>query len=99
MAEARLCPECGKTVPADAPQGLCPACVMRAGLDGDVAERRTLPPVAPSTQEAATLPPPTPARAGDDTAAPPEGGFGTAPASSAPGATPASVPGYQILGE
>jgi uncharacterized membrane protein YhaH (DUF805 family) len=36
MAEALLCPECGKTVPADAPQGLCPACVMRAGLESEV---------------------------------------------------------------
>jgi WD40 repeat protein/tRNA A-37 threonylcarbamoyl transferase component Bud32 len=99
MAEALLCPQCGKTVPADAPQGLCPACMMRAGLDGDLAERRTKSPVAPSTQEAVTLPPQAPAAAGDETVAPPEGGFGTQPASSASGATPANVPGYEILGE
>jgi tRNA A-37 threonylcarbamoyl transferase component Bud32 len=99
MAKALLCSQCGKTVPADAPQGLCPACVMRAGFDGDVAERRTKSPVAPSTQEAVTLPPEKPAAAGEETVAPPEGGFGTEPALSASGATGADIPGYEILGE
>ncbi|MCD6050788.1 MAG: pknB 23 [Verrucomicrobia bacterium] len=28
----RLCPECGKTLDADAPQGLCPSCLMRGAF-------------------------------------------------------------------
>ena len=28
----RLCPQCGKEMAADAPQGLCPACLMKVGL-------------------------------------------------------------------
>ncbi len=32
MTEARTCPECGVDVPADAPQGLCPQCLLRLGI-------------------------------------------------------------------
>ncbi|MHC4508328.1 MAG: serine/threonine-protein kinase [Planctomycetota bacterium] len=32
MAEDRHCPECGRSLPADAPQGLCPQCLIRLGL-------------------------------------------------------------------
>ena len=32
MAEERHCSECGGEVPADAPQGLCPQCLMKLGL-------------------------------------------------------------------
>ena len=32
MAEAYRCPECGAEVPRDAPQGLCPRCVLKAGF-------------------------------------------------------------------
>jgi serine/threonine protein kinase len=99
MAESLLCPQCRKTVPADAPQGHCPACMMLLGLEGDVAEQGMVPPAAPSTQEAATLPPQTPARPGEETVAPPEGGFATERVSSASKTTPAGVPGYEILGE
>ena len=35
MAQALMCPQCRKTVPTDAPQGLCPACLMQAGLQSD----------------------------------------------------------------
>jgi WD40 repeat protein/tRNA A-37 threonylcarbamoyl transferase component Bud32/tetratricopeptide (TPR) repeat protein len=38
MHEALLCPQCGKPVPADAPQGLCPACMLQLGLGGDSVE-------------------------------------------------------------
>jgi serine/threonine protein kinase len=63
MAEARLCPECGAELPADAPQGLCPQCLLLRGLGDDsgpsqdLADDRTLPPrnikmngTAPGTQ-------------------------------------------------
>ncbi len=32
MADARTCPDCGAAQPDDAPEGLCPACLMLAGL-------------------------------------------------------------------
>ncbi len=32
MAEERHCSECGRSLPADAPQGLCPQCLMKLGL-------------------------------------------------------------------
>ncbi|UCC97729.1 MAG: serine/threonine protein kinase [Phycisphaerales bacterium] len=32
MAEERHCPECGRSLPADAPQGLCPQCLVKLGL-------------------------------------------------------------------
>src|SRR6516165_7574689 len=33
MTEIELCQECGAEVPADAPEGLCPSCLIRRGLD------------------------------------------------------------------
>ena len=32
MAESYCCPQCGGEVPGDAPQGLCPNCVLKAGF-------------------------------------------------------------------
>ncbi len=32
MAEENHCPQCGAKLPADAPQGLCPQCLMKLGL-------------------------------------------------------------------
>lgn len=32
MTETRLCPECGARMPADAPENLCPKCLMLHGL-------------------------------------------------------------------
>ena len=49
-ATVRLCPKCGKTLETDAPQGLCPTCLMKAAFT-----------TAPgSTAGAATMTPPTP---------------------------------------
>ena len=33
MPPDRTCPDCGHLLPPDAPEGLCPACLMGAGLD------------------------------------------------------------------
>jgi WD40 repeat protein len=38
MAETSLCPNCGGVLPCDAPQGLCPACLMAFALGGEPAE-------------------------------------------------------------
>ncbi len=33
MTETKTCPRCGKNLPADAPVGVCPKCLLAAGLD------------------------------------------------------------------
>ena len=55
MSEQQLCPQCGGQIPEGAPAGLCPKCLMLAGLE-------SRPPVDPST--AATQPPPSSASTG-----------------------------------
>ena len=35
MAEQPTCPRCGAELPARAPKGLCPRCLLRAGLGGE----------------------------------------------------------------
>jgi predicted Ser/Thr protein kinase len=38
MGEAsRICPECGSPIPPDAPEGVCPRCLLREGLASGVA--------------------------------------------------------------
>src|SRR5205085_2082469 len=34
MTPTKVCPACGAEVPADAPQGLCPRCLLQAGQSG-----------------------------------------------------------------
>ena len=33
MSQPRICPNCRAAVPTDAPEGVCPACALRAGFD------------------------------------------------------------------
>jgi tRNA A-37 threonylcarbamoyl transferase component Bud32 len=33
MAKTKTCPKCGKNLPSDAPVGVCPKCLLAAGLD------------------------------------------------------------------
>ena len=35
MTSTRTCPKCGKPLPSDGPQGLCPACLLRAAFPGE----------------------------------------------------------------
>ena len=51
-ADSKTCPDCGALIPADAPQGLCPKCLMagaasptEAGTASDARPRRPAPPV------------------------------------------------------
>ena len=37
MTVAAVCPQCGKTLPSDAPQGLCAECLLKAALPGQSA--------------------------------------------------------------
>ncbi|MFZ0915309.1 MAG: serine/threonine-protein kinase, partial [Candidatus Udaeobacter sp.] len=58
----RLCPKCGGEIPADAPEGGCPSCLLEAGLG-------LLPEVSLDSGRPAA---PMPAAAGDDVAAVPQ---------------------------
>ena len=52
MSEPTICPECGGGVPAGAPGGLCPRCLMDAGLAGStVSEMQAGPAVAALSAE------------------------------------------------
>lgn len=53
MATNATCPSCGRELEADAPQGLCPECLMRAAFGTDAAPQ----PGEPSAQEPFTPPP------------------------------------------
>jgi serine/threonine protein kinase len=61
MSLAPSCPECGKQLPPNAPAGLCPRCLLRAGLespsDVDPAERPTQPPSPDAPPGTAVSPP------------------------------------------
>ncbi len=35
MEEAKRCPQCGAEFPPETPQGLCPQCLMKAGLSSE----------------------------------------------------------------
>jgi serine/threonine protein kinase len=54
MEPPRLCPSCGKPLAPDAPQGLCPACLMMAGFPTGPASG---PEAAPSRRPPAFKPP------------------------------------------
>ena len=51
MSEENHCPQCGAAVPAHSPQGLCPGCLLKRGLDTHTEG---------SPDAAAEYPPPTP---------------------------------------
>ncbi len=53
MAEPKTCPQCGLPLPADAPEGLCRACLLKRGL-----EPNTLPSEAAEPAPRWTPPPP-----------------------------------------
>ncbi len=35
MSDNKLCPECGTVIPADAPAGQCPQCMLKAGFESE----------------------------------------------------------------
>ena len=62
MDTARICPECKKPLAPHAPQGLCPECLIKAGLGSGVdigpdsqAGSGRVPFVAPTPEEVARL--------------------------------------------
>src|SRR5690348_11057836 len=52
MNTKQVCKECGAALPADAPQGLCPQCLMKAGLG---TQGKTIVITAEATGDAASL--------------------------------------------
>src|SRR5262245_508085 len=51
MPHDRTCPDCGAPLPADAPRGLCPSCLMGADLSRPVGHgRRSRPEVTVALQ-------------------------------------------------
>ncbi|HET6325183.1 MAG TPA: protein kinase [Planctomycetaceae bacterium] len=62
MTETRTCPKCGAQLSSEAPAGICPKCLMQAGLGGQATadhSKATSPPFAPQDRSAATVPPPS----------------------------------------
>ncbi|MEK7952691.1 protein kinase domain-containing protein [Luteolibacter soli] len=53
MTESHSCPDCGAPLPADSPQSLCPACLLRQALASRtiVAGQESTPPPPPPTPE------------------------------------------------
>ncbi len=61
MPDARPCPQCGGEIPPGSPAGLCPKCMMQAGLEshapGDPARQPTVQPASPSGSRFVPPPP------------------------------------------
>ena len=49
MSTIQTCPDCGAAIPADAPQGQCPKCLLRAGFESGPGTAATQPAPAHST--------------------------------------------------
>ena len=58
MAERERCPNCGAEMPVNAPQGLCPACLLQQGMESDGTEPpSSTPPSAPDPAATKTYKP------------------------------------------
>ena len=57
MAESARCPQCGGELPADAPQGLCPQCLLKVGLETREAPRSESQPASTTSSGARFVPP------------------------------------------
>lgn len=57
MSVITRCPECGTELPTGATQGLCPKCLMGAGLEGDTGRAASGDAEATSTQPSGFVPP------------------------------------------
>ena len=59
MTDSRLCPQCGVPLASDAPQGLCPECLLRQEPSCQ-RTREATPPLSPTTPYSAGFTPPKP---------------------------------------
>ena len=58
MSETKRCPQCQAEIPAGAPEGLCPPCLLLAGLESKTAE--TAPKTAEYSPKGSRFVPPAP---------------------------------------
>src|SRR5262245_34496191 len=58
MNAPHACPKCGALLPADAPEGLCPACLMSGGFSSGAATVKLTPSQKPGSSEAPATPAP-----------------------------------------
>ena len=58
MTRTTVCPQCGAEIAADAPAGLCPKCLVSAGLQRDECSADSIDATAPSPGYAGFEPPP-----------------------------------------
>ncbi|MBC8875273.1 MAG: protein kinase [Planctomycetes bacterium] len=56
MSETKACPKCGAELPADAPAGICPKCLMQAGLASEQ-DGGSGPDMKPTTLTSGFVPP------------------------------------------
>ena len=49
MPDGNECPQCGRPLPANAPAGLCPACLLKQGAAADTVTGASQPPFQPPT--------------------------------------------------
>ncbi|MDB5337908.1 MAG: prkC 34 [Planctomycetaceae bacterium] len=61
MSVSQTCSQCGAEVPANAPAGLCPACLLKAGLPGQSEADASVPPTQITPPALSGFVPPTPA--------------------------------------
>ena len=52
MAARERCPSCGNELPANAPQGLCPACLLKQGLESEATDHPSSVSPSPSDPDA-----------------------------------------------
>jgi serine/threonine protein kinase len=57
MNEPRICPDCGTEIPADAPAGQCPTCLLKAGLESEAAGAPEYDATVPSPPSSGFQPP------------------------------------------
>jgi predicted Ser/Thr protein kinase len=60
MSDTKTCPKCGAELALDAPAGICPKCLMQAGLAGQATggqQTGASNPLTPNERSAATVPP------------------------------------------
>ncbi|MCZ6853442.1 MAG: serine/threonine protein kinase, partial [Gammaproteobacteria bacterium] len=74
MSTKKTCPDCGTELPPDAPAGVCPKCLLKAGIDDpatdgkSTADEPTLIADSASPADAPTIPPTEHARVASETA-------------------------------
>lgn len=60
MSSSQSCPQCGAEVPASAPAGLCPACLLQAGFASQSGVNPSIPPTHITPPTPSGFVPPTP---------------------------------------